>query len=106
MKETTPSGAETHVLGDIPFELTADLVIRLMKVRKVPPSLQRLVDGAVALERGHSESVVQGLQQAGHLVEVLDYGDPLFGGAQTILALDNGYCAASDPRRDGQAVVL
>jgi gamma-glutamyltranspeptidase/glutathione hydrolase len=63
------------------------------------------VDGAVALERGYSESVVKGLRQAGHLVEVLDYGDPLFGGAQTILALDNGYCAASDPRRDGQAVV-
>ncbi len=64
------------------------------------------VDGAVALERGHSESVVQELQQRGRPVEVLDYGDPVFGGAQTILALDNGYCAASDPRRDGQAVVL
>ncbi len=48
MKETTPSRAETHVLSDIPFELTVDLVIRLLKVRKVPSSLQRLVEELVA----------------------------------------------------------
>ena len=64
------------------------------------------LDGTVALERGYSESVVQGLRQRGHLVEVLEYGDPVFGGAQTILALESGYCAASDPRKDGQAVVF
>ncbi len=64
------------------------------------------VDGTVALERGYSEAVVQGLRQRGHLVEVLEYGDPVFGGAQTILALENGYCAASDPRKDGQVAVF
>ena len=48
MKETAPSRADTHVLSDIPFELTADLVIRLLKVRKVPPTLQRLVEELVA----------------------------------------------------------
>jgi len=64
------------------------------------------LDGTVALERGYSESVVQGLRQRGHFVEVLEYGDPVFGGAQTILALESGYCAASDPRKDGQVVVF
>jgi gamma-glutamyltranspeptidase/glutathione hydrolase len=27
-----------------------------------------------------------------------------FGGAQAICRLDEGYCAASDPRKEGQAV--
>ncbi|TFH35075.1 MAG: gamma-glutamyltransferase family protein [Dehalococcoidia bacterium] len=62
-------------------------------------------DGAVALERGRSDSVVTALRERGRIVDVLDYGDPLFGGAQTILALEKGYCAASDPRKDGQAIV-
>jgi len=48
MKETAHFPAETHVLSDIPLELTADLVIRLLKVRKVPSSLQRLVEDLVA----------------------------------------------------------
>ncbi|MBE9505463.1 MAG: gamma-glutamyltransferase family protein [Chloroflexi bacterium] len=64
------------------------------------------VDGTVALERGYSESVAEGLRERGHFVQVLEYGDPVFGGAQTILALDSGYCAASDPRKDGQVAVF
>ena len=48
MEETAHSPTETHVLNDIPFELTADLVIRLLKVRKVPPTLRRLVEELVA----------------------------------------------------------
>ncbi len=70
------------------------------------PRWHVVADGTVALERGHSEEVVQGLRQRGHLVEVLEYGDPVFGGAQAILALEKGYCAASDPRKDGQAAVF
>jgi gamma-glutamyltranspeptidase/glutathione hydrolase len=27
-----------------------------------------------------------------------------FGGAQVVFRLDDGYCAASDPRKEGQAV--
>jgi len=30
--------------------------------------------------------------------------ESLFGGAQLIYRLDEGYCAASDHRKDGQAV--
>ena len=63
------------------------------------------VDGGVALESGHSDSIVTALREKGRHVGVLDYGDPLFGGAQTILVLEKGYCAASDPRKDGQAIV-
>ena len=63
------------------------------------------LSGGVALERGWGDSVVAALREKGHVVDVLDYGDPVFGGAQTILALEKGYCAASDPRKDGQAIV-
>ncbi|MBN1856167.1 MAG: gamma-glutamyltransferase family protein [Dehalococcoidia bacterium] len=62
-------------------------------------------DGGVAVERGYGDSVVAALRGKGHAVDVLDYGDSLFGGAQTIFALQKSYCAASDPRKDGQAIV-
>jgi len=63
-------------------------------------------DSAVYLEDGFAESTYAALRAHGREPMFLAYGDPTFGGAQAILALENGYCAASDPRRDGQAVVL
>ena len=62
--------------------------------------------GEVMLEDGFSESVYGGLREHGYRVQRLDYGDPVFGGGQFILRTEGGYCAASDPRRDGQAVAF
>jgi gamma-glutamyltranspeptidase/glutathione hydrolase len=62
-------------------------------------------EGPVMLEGGLYESVGSQLRHRGHVVERGDYGDPMFGGAQAICKLESGYCAASDPRRDGEAVV-
>ena len=39
----------------------------------------------------------------GHTL-MADPPTPLFDGAQAIFKLPDGYCAASDPRKDGQAV--
>ncbi len=60
-------------------------------------------DGGVALEAGFSEPIVAGLERRGHRVTL---GAPaaLFGGGQLVLRLHDGYAAASDPRKDGQAV--
>jgi gamma-glutamyltranspeptidase/glutathione hydrolase len=57
----------------------------------------------VALERGIGASVADDLRGRGH---VLVDAPPtaLFGGAQAIYCVPHGYCAASDPRKDGQAV--
>ena len=48
----------------------------------------------------------EGLEDRGHTILPTPYpglhGD--FGGAQLIYCLDDGYCAASDPRKDGQAL--
>ncbi len=63
-------------------------------------------NGEVLLEQGFSHSVAATLREWGYHVRSRAYGDPVFGGGQFIVALPGGYCAASDPRRDGQAVVL
>ncbi len=60
-------------------------------------------DGTLALEKGISPEVVEELRKRGHEISDIDpyWG---YGGAQIIYRLAGGYCAASDHRKDGQAV--
>ena len=60
-------------------------------------------DGSVQLEPGIPSEVIESLRDRGHRVTT---GAPasLFGGAQMIFRLQDGYVSASDPRKDGQAV--
>jgi len=52
---------------------------------------------------GFPNATLEELQRRGHrLVHVDDYNQ--FGSAQLIWQTEGGYIAASDPRRDGQAV--
>ncbi len=54
------------------------------------------------LERGFSTDAAEDLRSRGHDIA---FADPIaFGGAQLIMKLNDGYIAASDPRKDGQAV--
>lgn len=57
----------------------------------------------VAFEEGVSTKVLKELEDRGHKVTP-DSPETLFGGAQLIYRMDAGYCAASDHRKDGQAV--
>ena len=57
----------------------------------------------VALEHGFTPQVVHELTHRGHIM-IENPEMHLFGGAQAIVCLENGYCAASDPRKDGQAL--
>ena len=57
----------------------------------------------VAVEPGFSETVISDLKSRGHSL-IVDADIFPFGGAQVIHHLPGGYCAASDPRKDGQAV--
>lgn len=57
----------------------------------------------LSLEDGFSTEIRQGLIARGHHLTGIQ-PPSLFGGAQLALCLDEGYCAASDPRKDGQAV--
>lgn len=56
----------------------------------------------IFLEQGFPESTVRELRQRGHTVQLSQDID-LFGGAQLILRLDDGYCGASDHRKEGLA---
>lgn len=60
-------------------------------------------DSLLALEKGFSPSVKEELQRRGHCLAP-ETPTSVFGGAQLIYRLQDGYCAASDPRKDGQAV--
>ena len=63
-------------------------------------------DSSVSLEYGVSSHVIEDLRKRGHKITPTPHhalhGD--FGGAQLIYCLEDGYCAASDPRKDGQAL--
>ncbi len=56
----------------------------------------------IKLEEGINEGIINGLKQKGHKVFKSHFID--FGGAQLIYKLEDGYLAASEPRKDGQAV--
>jgi gamma-glutamyltranspeptidase/glutathione hydrolase len=57
----------------------------------------------VALEPELGAAIASDLRARGHrLLE--QPKQALFGGAQVIYRLDGGYCAGSDPRKDGMAV--
>jgi gamma-glutamyltranspeptidase/glutathione hydrolase len=58
----------------------------------------------VNVEGGFAPAVLEELTRRGHRIVELKEGYMDFGSAQMIWKLDGGYLAASDPRRDGQAV--
>ena len=59
----------------------------------------------VSCEAGFPPSTLDELRRRGHdLLAVDDYNS--FGSCQAIWRLDDGYLAASDPRRDGQAAAF
>jgi len=60
-------------------------------------------DHVVALEKGHDPAIKVDLEHRGHPV-TMDVPGALFGGAQLIARMNTTYCAASDHRKDGQAV--
>jgi len=57
----------------------------------------------LALEPGFSPALVNELENRGQII-IKDPQHHIFGGAQLIYCLENGYCAASDHRKDGQAI--
>ena len=66
------------------------------------PRWQVLHGQSVGLEAGFAPTVLDDLAARGHQIQILPGGS--FGGAQLLYKLDGGYCAASEPRKDGQAV--
>jgi gamma-glutamyltranspeptidase/glutathione hydrolase len=86
----------------------AQMMIRIFEYGQNPQSAidaprWRVKDGLnVFVESGFDEQTLEGLKKQGHKLVKSHYVE--FGGAQIIYKLDDGYLAASDPRKDGQAV--
>lgn len=59
-------------------------------------------NGIVAVERGFDAAIVNELRKRGH--SITDHTDDVFGGAQLIYKLQDGYCAGSDHRKEGLAI--
>ena len=69
------------------------------------PRFRWLEGMRVSVEEGFPPATMEELRRRGHqLVTVDDYNQ--FGSCQAIWRLEDGYLAASDPRRDGQAAGL
>jgi gamma-glutamyltranspeptidase/glutathione hydrolase len=85
------------------------LAIRIVRYRQNPqaacdaPRWHVTEQSEVALEAGFPSEVGVELARRGHRL-VDNSSIALFGGAQVIHKVPHGYCAASDPRKDGQAV--
>ncbi|MEO8158061.1 MAG: gamma-glutamyltransferase family protein [Betaproteobacteria bacterium] len=86
------------------------MVVRLVDYGQNPqtaadaPRWKITLDGELLLEHAVAEDVARGLASLGHRVVRAPAGSTEFGAAQLIHRLDTTYVAASEPRRDGQAV--
>jgi gamma-glutamyltranspeptidase/glutathione hydrolase len=68
------------------------------------PRWKVTLDGQIALEHAVAPEVVAELARRGHAVRQTERWNMEYGSAQLIYKLSDGYLAASEPRRDGQAV--
>lgn len=85
------------------------MVIRLVDYGQNPqaaadaPRWQVFSGLRVGIEEGFGADVLDRLRSRGHDIELHPRSTP-FGGAQLIYRLEEGYFAASEPRKEGQAV--
>jgi gamma-glutamyltranspeptidase/glutathione hydrolase len=86
------------------------MVVRLVDYAQNPqaaadaPRWKVMLDGQISLEHTVAAGVAADLQRRGHAIRQTERWNMEYGSAQLIYRLDDGYLAASEPRRDGQAV--
>jgi gamma-glutamyltranspeptidase/glutathione hydrolase len=96
--------------GDMQAQGHLQMMVRLADWRQNPqaaadaPRWKVSKNGSLQVEASMPAATVAGLEQRGHRVRVMPQGNLEFGAAQLIHRLPHGYLAASEPRRDGQAV--
>jgi gamma-glutamyltranspeptidase/glutathione hydrolase len=84
------------------------MIVRIRDHRQNPqaacdaPRWQVAAGRELMVESGFAPDVLDDLRARGH--HVVERHPANFGGAQLVWKLDHGYLAASDPRKDGQAV--
>lgn len=84
------------------------MMVRVVTHRQNPqaasdaPRWHLTESGDLALEAGFSEATLASLKARGHTLK-LHQPEHLFGGAQLIACLEDGYCGGSDHRKEGMA---
>jgi gamma-glutamyltranspeptidase/glutathione hydrolase len=68
------------------------------------PRWKVMPDKRIIVESHMPAAAVAGLAELGHDIRPVERWNMSFGSAQLIYRIDGGYVAASEPRRDGQAV--
>jgi gamma-glutamyltranspeptidase/glutathione hydrolase len=102
--------------GDMQPQAHMQTTVRMLDYRQQPQAAcdaprWRYFGGTVNVEPGFAAATAEGLRSLGHRIEAFTDSYQDFGAGQFIWRLDegdgdpavNGYAAASDPRRDGQA---
>jgi gamma-glutamyltranspeptidase/glutathione hydrolase len=96
--------------GDMQPQGHLQMVVRLARYGQNPqaaadaPRWRITPDGTVLFESEWDARVVDALSQRGHPTRIAETGSLDFGAAQMIQKIQDGYLAASESRRDGQAV--
>ena len=94
--------------GHMQHQGHVQMVTRIFDPRETPqaasdaPRWHVSPDYRLALETGTPPGTVKALQERGHEALLVE-DEGLFGGAQLICCLEDGYCAASDHRKEGTA---
>lgn len=97
-------GADMQAQGHV------QMVVRLADYGQNPqaaadaPRWKITKDQQVQIETTYPEATIRGLEKLGHRIQLMPPGSFEFGSAQLIYRMNQGYVAASEPRRDGQAV--
>ncbi|HCV87375.1 MAG TPA: gamma-glutamyltransferase [Deltaproteobacteria bacterium] len=109
MKDGQPEMSFGVMGGPMQAQGHVQLVLRMLVYGQNP---QTAVDGPrwqvldglnVAIEEDFSANVLSQLESRGHQLQRKPR-QPFFGGAQLIYRMEDGYCGASEPRKEGQAV--
>ena len=109
MKDGHPEMSFGMMAGPMQAQGHVQLMLRMFTYGQNP---QTAVDGPrwqvleglnVAIEEDFPTEVLSKLQLLGHKLQVRPR-QPFFGGAQLIYRMQDGYCGASEPRKEGQAV--
>jgi gamma-glutamyltranspeptidase / glutathione hydrolase len=96
--------------GSMQAQGHTQVMLRMIDYRQNPQAAAdaprwRFDDGLkVGIEYGASPDLIDGLRARGHDMVPADRWSTDFGRAQLIYRLEDGYCAASERRTDGQAV--
>jgi gamma-glutamyltranspeptidase/glutathione hydrolase len=97
-------GADMQAQGHVQMMVRTADFMQNPQAAADAPRWKILPNNKLLIEQSYGEAVLKDLADRGHDVEVAPHGSHSFGAAQLIRRLEFGYAAASEPRRDGQAV--